>query len=645
MLSRTLGKRYEIIELIGRGGMAYVYKARDLKLNRYVAVKVLREEYTENEQFIKKFDRESQAVACLSHPNIVSVYDVGVQDNIYFIIMEYVDGITLKQYLTRKGRLDYSEATKFVLDISNALRCAHENKIIHRDIKPHNILLTRDLVPKVADFGIARAITSSTVTMTNQTMGSVHYISPEQARGGFVDERSDLYSLGILYYELLTGKVPFDEENTVTIAIKHIQEEIIPPKEIEPRIPDAVNNIVIKLTQKKPADRYQNTDELMEDLEIILEKNNTSSIDGHGVGMGRNETQIVKEGLFHVENNKNNKNNKSMASDDKDDDDGYYYETPEETAKRRKKRNIILASVFLGIAVIAIGMFVYSFVSGKTVQVPDIKGKTVPEATAAMQQLGLTLEVEKEVFNSEVEAGLIITQNPEKATELEKGKTVKVTVSRGTKTGMIPKVVDMSEAEAVKAIEAANFVVGDINREYNNYYDSDIVYDMDPVGGTSVNEGTSVTLYVSKGADLVDVPNVIGQTEAAARDIITNAGLSTGTVSYETSTEHAQGLVIRQSPSEGASAERNADVTIIVSSGKVSTQKLTVKLSDYDKTVPPKSVKVKVVLYAADKTEKVVYEGKNMSDDTFSVNVEGYGRQIYEVFIDEVSVGSSYIDF
>jgi len=642
MLSRTLVKRYEIIELIGRGGMAYVYKARDLKLNRYVAVKVLREEYTENEQFIKKFDRESQAVACLSHPNIVGVFDVGVQDNIYFIIMEYVDGITLKQYLMRKGRLEYGEATKFVLDISNALRCAHENKIIHRDIKPHNILLTRDLVPKVADFGIARAITSSTLTMTNQTMGSVHYISPEQARGGFVDERSDLYSLGILYYELLTGKLPFDEENTVTIAIKHIQEEIVPPKVLEPRIPDAVNNIVIKLTQKKPADRYQNTDELMEDLQIILENSNSKAKDGHIAGGGRNETQVVREGLFHVENTGSQP---TIPPDKDEEDDEYYYETPQEVAARKKKRKIILVSVFAVIAIFAIGMTVYGYFVGKTVQVPDIKGKTVAEATATLQKLGLTLEVEKQVYNSQVAADLIITQNPENNTELRNGKTVKVTVSRGTKTAAIPNIVGKSEEEAVKAIEAANFVVGEIKREFNNDYDADIVYDMNPAGTTVVNEGTKVTIYVSKGEDLVDIPGVVGQTEIAARDTIENAGLNTGTVSYESSTEYAKDTVIRQSPGKGASLERGGSVTIIVSSGKISTQKLTIKVSDYEKSTPPKSVKVKVILYAADKTEKVVYEGVNMSNDTFSVNVEGTGRQLYEVFIDGVSAGSSYIDF
>jgi serine/threonine-protein kinase len=441
--------------------------------------------------------------------------------------MEYVDGITLKQYLMRKGRLDYTEATRFVMDISNALRCAHENKIIHRDIKPHNILLTRDLVPKVADFGIARAITSSTVTMTNQTMGSVHYISPEQAKGGFVDERSDLYSLGILYYELLTGKLPFDEENTVTIAIKHIQEEIVPPKLLEPKIPERVNQIVVKLTQKKPDERYQNTDELMEDLEAVLENLSFATGDGNHLG---NDTHIIREGLFHVENTGSHA---TVRPDEEDDDDEYYYETPKETAARKKKRKIILISVFAAVAILAMAAMAFAFFSGKTVEVPDLKGKTTAEAKNTLEKLDLVLEVEKEVYNADVEAGLIITQNPESGKELQSGKTVKVTVSKGVKTGTIPSVIGLSETEAIKAIENAKFVVGEIKREYNSNYNADIVFQMNPNGNATANEGTKVTIYVSKGEDLVTVPSVVGQTEADAKSTITNSGLIMGAITYE----------------------------------------------------------------------------------------------------------------
>ena len=287
----------------------------------------------------------------------------------------------------------------------------------------------------------------------------------------------------------------------------------------------------------------------------------------------------------------------------------------------------------------------FAFFSGKTVEVPDIKGKTTAEAKTALEKLDLVLEVEKEVYNDEVEAGLIITQNPENGKELQSGKTVKVTVSKGVKTGTIPSVIGLSETEAVKAIETANFVVGEIKREYNSSYNADIVFQMNPNGNTTANEGTKVTIYVSKGQDLVTVPSVIGQTEADAKNTITNAELTVGSITHETSSDYSKGMVMKQSPTDGNQVAKGTEVAIIVSSGKVSTQKLTIDLSEYIQTTPAKSVKVKVVLTAADKTETTIYEGTNMSDDVFSVNVEGIGRETYEVFIDGTSVGTGDIEF
>ncbi|MDO4287674.1 MAG: Stk1 family PASTA domain-containing Ser/Thr kinase [Eubacterium sp.] len=562
MINKVLNNRYEIIELIGRGGMAYVYKAKDLKLNRFVAVKVLREEYTENEQFIKKFDRESQAAAGLSHPNIVSVYDVGVEDDIYYIIMEYVDGITLKQYLNKKGHLEYKEATRFVIDVANALKCAHEHKIIHRDIKPHNILLTRDLVPKVADFGIARAITSSTVTMTNQTMGSVHYISPEQARGGFVDERSDLYSLGIMYYELLTGQLPFDEENTVTIAIKHIQDEIVPPKELMPEIPESVNDIVIKLTHKKPDDRYQNMDELISDLEKIMV--DATAIVGDNAAARRDETQIIgNDGLFTIEPVRDDE-------DYDDEDDGEYEDDAPavKSSKQRRKKKIIIASVIGVIAALILGIVAANTLFVKTVLVPDLANKTVDEATQEVQSLGMTLEVEKEVYSAEVESGKIVSQNPAKGTESKAGRVVRVTVSKGVENVTIPDVTGMKESEAVAALESAKLVVGEINREYNNDYDPNLVYAVDPKVGVSVAEGTKVTLWVSAGRDTVTVPGLVGLSEADAKTRLESYGLSVGNVTRSENNFYAEGTVIEQSLREGTETDRGSTVDIVVSAGK-----------------------------------------------------------------------------
>lgn len=558
MISKVLNNRYEIIELIGRGGMAYVYKAKDRKLNRYVAVKVLREEYTENEQFIKKFDRESQAAAGLSHPNIVSVYDVGVEGDIYYIIMEYVDGITLKQYLNKKGHLDYKEATRFIIDVAAALKCAHEHKIIHRDIKPHNILLTRDLVPKVADFGIARAITSSTVTMTNQTMGSVHYISPEQARGGFVDERSDLYSLGIMYYELLTGQLPFDEENTVTIAIKHIQEELVPPKEILLDIPASVNDIVVKLTHKKPEDRYQNMDELIDDLEkIMVDANAAVGDNGSAVS---DETQIIgDEGLFKIEP-VTGPIESGYHEDDEEEDDLAQ-------AQRKKKKKIIAFSIAGGVLAIILIVILMNTLTTKAVMVPNVKNMTQEQAAQELEKAGLKLEVENQVYSSDVESGKIVSQNPEEGREMKKGQTVKVTVSKGTQNVTVPKVIGLSEAEATAAIDKLK-LVKNVKREYNSDVATGIVYSVDPGEGVSVAEGTSITLYVSKGQDLVTVPGIVGMSESAAEAQIEDSGLSVGRVTTSESDTVSAGLVISQSPTEGTQTERGTSINFVVSSGK-----------------------------------------------------------------------------
>ncbi|MEF9918670.1 MAG: Stk1 family PASTA domain-containing Ser/Thr kinase [Eubacterium sp.] len=562
MISKVLNNRYEIIELIGRGGMAYVYKAKDLKLNRYVAVKVLREEYTENEQFIKKFDRESQAAAGLSHPNIVSVYDVGVEGDIYYIIMEYVDGITLKQYLNKKGRLDYKEATQFVIEVATALKCAHEHKIIHRDIKPHNILLTKDLMPKVADFGIARAITSSTVTMTNQTMGSVHYISPEQARGGFVDERSDLYSLGIMYYELLTGELPFDEENTVTIAIKHIQDELVPPKEITPDIPSSVNNIVIKLAHKKPEDRYQTMDELIEELEkVMIDANAVVGDDATGKLLG-NETQIIgSDGLFRIEP-------VNTSNDDEFDEDDDEFDDELTETKKNKKKKIIIGSIIGGIIVIFLGFILYNTLFSKTVLVPPVTNLTVEDATKILEKVGLKLEIEKEVYSTDIESGKIVTQNPEKGKESKSGKIVKVTVSKGTQNVSIPDVKGMTESEATTALEKVKLNIGEIKRDYNSDYGPGKVYDISPNIGVNVAEGTKVTLYVSRGRDVVTVPGIVGLSEADARSRIISNGLSVGTVSTAENDFYKEGTVTSQSLTEGTETDRDTSVNFVVSTGK-----------------------------------------------------------------------------
>ncbi|WP_329886285.1 Stk1 family PASTA domain-containing Ser/Thr kinase [Pseudoramibacter faecis] len=550
MIGKILNGRYEIIELIGRGGMAYVYKARDLKLNRFVAVKILREEYTENEQFIKKFDRESQSAAGLSDPNIVSVYDVGVDGDVYFIVMEYVDGITLKQYLIKKGRLDYEEATNFIIDVAEALQCAHEHGIIHRDIKPQNIMLTADMTPKVTDFGIARAITSSTITMTNQTMGSVHYISPEQARGGFVDERSDLYSLGIMYYELLTGELPFDEENTVSIAIKHIQEDITPPKTILPEIPQSVSDVVVRLCQKRPDDRYQDCEELIADLDQIMLN---ASVDLNG--RANNGGLISDDSLFQVEP-------EDTAGDEAADKTGI-----DHLRKKKKRKRMLIGLLVAALAIAGIVAGYRAFSASKKVTVPDVSGMTKSQAKTAVEAAGLTLEVESTEYSDTVDRGKIISQSPKANAMSREGRTVKVVISKGSESVQVPNVVGMSENEAVSALEKAKLQVVEIKREYNDSYSSGVVYNASPSAGSAVDKNSKVTLYVSKGKETVSVPGLVGLTQNDAESRIKANGFTVGTVTQQYSDSYASGVVMSQSPSEGTQIEKGTTINFVVSKG------------------------------------------------------------------------------
>ena len=558
MIGKVLNDRYELLELIGRGGMAHVYKAKDRKLNRFVAVKILRAEYSEDEQFIKKFDRESQAAAGLTHPNIVSVYDVGAEEHIYYIVMEYVDGITLKQYLDQKGKLDYREATHFVMDIAEALKCAHAHQIIHRDVKPHNILLNKELVPKVGDFGIARAITSSTITMTNQTMGSVHYISPEQARGGFVDERSDLYSLGILFYELVTGNVPFDEENSVSIAIKHIQEAIKPPKEIIPELPQKINDIILKLTEKKPENRYQSMEELIEEIHKLNLYGTEKEAD---LTSNYSDTDT---GLFRVE----------PMDDSEDLEDEEPYVEPDEAeeesivpaVKRKRKKPIVAIIIVVLLLIGGIASAIY-YNNSQKVTVPNIVDMSQSDAEKALAAVGLEIEVQREVFDDTIVAGNVVTQSPEKDETSQKGRTVKVEISKGKESVAIPTVIGKSENDAIDAVEALGLVVNKVEREYNSDYDPGIVYNIDPAETTEVSLDTEITLYVSKGIQTVTVPKIVGLSESDAKSAISAAGLTVGTATQKDSDDTPAGTIISQSPESGTETETNTAINYVVSSG------------------------------------------------------------------------------
>ncbi|HBG8396973.1 TPA: Stk1 family PASTA domain-containing Ser/Thr kinase [Clostridioides difficile] len=538
-----LGNRYEIIRKVGDGGMAFVYEAKDRLLNRTVALKVLRPEFVDDDEFLTKFKREAEAVASLSHPNIVNVYDVGEDGKVHYIVMEFVDGKNLKEIIQDEGILDEYTALDITKQIAMALSAAHKKGIIHRDIKPHNILISNEgRVVKVADFGIAKAVSNSTMTNIGSIIGSVHYFSPEQAKGKFVTNNADLYSLGIVLYEMLIGKVPFRGDSPISIALQHINDDIDFTSEEKVRIPQSVRTTIKKLTEKSSADRYQTAEELIEDIEYI-EKNidldfikeyddfATKKIDEKEINKVVNPT-LAKPAPEKVV--------KPVEVADLDDDEDYYddfYEedddeeeeeimrakknqrpksTPSKRTKKKKKKQespksrrrlkviaavlilILCAQVFLAYKFLFAGGF-----GNKSLTVPNLVNMTLEEAQSAVEKEGLYLSVKSEEYNSEVDENCIISQTPEGgSTNVKKGDTINVVVSKGSSQASVPNVVGLTLSNAKQLIEENNLKVGTVKYEYSSIYKEGTVLSQSPGAGSSrAQEGDEVNLYVSKGSE------------------------------------------------------------------------------------------------------------------------------------------------
>ena len=588
-IGMLIADRYEILEKVGTGGMADVYKSKDHTLNRYVAVKVLKQEFSENANFVSKFRVEAQAAAGLMHPNIVNVYDVGEEKGIYYIVMELVDGITLKNYIAKRGRLGYKEAVSIALQVSMGLEAAHRNHIIHRDIKPQNIIISRDGKVKVTDFGIAKAATSDTIT--SNVMGSVHYTSPEQARGGFSDEKSDVYSLGVTLYEMLTGEVPFDGETTVAIAIRHIQEAMPSPKKLNPDIPYSVDQIVLKCCEKSPDRRYQNMQELAVDLKRSISDPDGDFVKrydpndmGHTKALTEEEKRLIKKGtqgkaaaeIVSDEIGGQNTGRKNQRAarhereqdfvdpDDPDDDFSDDYEEEEEEIENSMDR---IARVLTVIAVVIIGVILVLIIGGRMgllpfggkvdrpgingqeemVVMPKVVGKDVSAARSALVKQGLIPELTYEE-SDKYTVGIVMRASVEEGTEIPVGTTVVLTVCGNSGT-RIPNVVGLTKEEAVELLTQAGFNVN-ISEVSSDEVDKGIVISQDPEGDVQAEEGSYVTIEVSKGPDLsgkTEMPNLIGMTEQEARNTLNAFGLKAGNVrTIIDSDPENRGLVISQ---------------------------------------------------------------------------------------------------
>lgn len=625
-----LANRYEILEKIGAGGMSDVFLAKDHSLGREVAVKILKQEFAEDRTFVAKFRAEAQAAAGLEHPNIVSIYDVGSEGSLYYIVMEYVEGITLKTYINKKGRLTYNEALSIAIQVGRGIEAAHKKNIIHRDIKPQNIIISREGKVKVMDFGIARAVTSNTVSA--DIMGSVHYASPEQARNGYVTFTTDIYSLGIVMYEMVTGRVPYDGETTVAIAIQHLQGEMVPPSEYAPDLPIAVERIIQKATMKTQSRRYQTMGDMLIDLKKALANPNDDFVVIPDADENMKTRVITDEEMDEIQKNAEKAFMKQAEEDDDDDDEDEEEESPKKKRKSKPKDEdedddeeddeedddeeddddddessgrekvitvlgiiaaIVIVIIIIVIAASSLGLFKRiksnssnssgaiteetddsssdassgTSDSSDNVTVPSVIGMNKTDAKKTLKDQGLGFKDGGVQSSDDYEEGLAVSQDAEAGSEVKKNTTVTVKFSSGKGAITIPSVVGYDEASAINTLTDAGFKYVR-NYDYSDTVETGKVISQSPEGNTAGKSGDTITIIVSQGKEQKKVPSIVGKTQADAESAITAAGLVVGDITEVNSDTVAAGSVIEQDPATGTNVDSGSPVNFVISLGK-----------------------------------------------------------------------------
>ena len=593
LIGRMLANRYEILEKIGVGGMATVYKAKCHVLNRFVAVKVLKEEFITDIEFIRRFKSEAQTAASLTHPNIVSIYDVGNEGDVYYIVMELIQGKTLKEIIVEDGKLSWKWSVNIAIQIASALETAHKNNLIHRDIKPHNIIITEDGMAKVTDFGIAKAVSNSTITAFGTTIGSVHYFSPEHAKGGVTDAKSDIYSLGIVMYEMLTGRVPFDADTPVSVALMQVQEDPIEPRKLNPQIPISVNNIILKAMQKDPADRYQSATEMLIDLSTALKRPDDDFVK---INKKFDTLQTQKlSTLYDIDN-------KAI----KDDEEEEEVVRPRNKKKRGffgfMKDHIFLSFILIAVILFSVALggtiLIMNLTKSKDVQIPNLvknasgvrlteqQAVEIYNSTEFKKKNDLKIEyVEDETINGEtVEPGQVVKQNPNyvenRKIKVKDQITIYVRKEREAKTLKMIDLTGKTTEEAEKLLADLGYV-GKITYEDENSdsLKTGLIIRQTIQSGIEFKDNADLTLTISKGSDKVDVPNALGKTEEEAKKLIGDAGF-TVKVEYTENNDKSDGIVLKQSNTDKAKTDEVITITVnkVQASQKV---KVTVDLLSY----------------------------------------------------------------
>lgn len=604
MINRLLGNRYEILDKIGEGGMAYVYKAKCKLLNRTVAVKVLKPEFNNDEEFLEKFKNEAQSAASLNQQNIINIYDVGQEDDISYIVMEYVDGENLKDLIHKKGALPKELMVSIARQIALALEEAHSKKIVHRDIKSQNIMLTRNNVVKVADFGIAKAVSSSTITAVGSIMGSVHYFSPEQARGGYVDERSDIYSLGIVMYEMITGKLPFDGDTPVNIALKHIQEELVFKDNDD--ISSEIKDVIRKATQKSADRRYKNVSDLIKDLDYIKEER---AFDNKFMDDTYHTQKIVPDDEYKilftdVKENSSDVSKKYQGERSKISNSPIKKDSTQKPSSEDKKKTVmvVVGAILAAVIFVSVAFMIGSNLKGADkdkLETPGFLGMTIEQAETEAAKLGLTVTKDGEELNSSYEPGQIVRQTPEEGTKISKEESIKLIIAaENVELIEVPSLVGKKLDEVSKLIKEAGFTESAEYKFDANSAENTILEQM-PRAGDKLEKGNVVKITVSMGKEEnnIELPTVLGKSEQEAKNILKNFDLK---ISYREDKSQSEGIVLSQNPSPGQKMSTGSEVGIVV--------------NKYEK---PKEVSYSMVVSLPEDKDSVRVQIKDVSQDSF----------------------------